>query len=249
MSRPACWRRASIPDRWQCRPQAALRQPSWACGLLIADAPSRVDRTMAPDSVLAIRHAALSAPRRPHAGCHARVNDVSPSRYLASIEALEGGPQSGKHVDACCCRRRPHHHRSRLRSLRAADRPAGQGARSRRRNAGAGKRQRTLDRLQPRRARRRRAGVPGRPSTRRAGRADHGPDPTRPAHPGHGHRAGRWTERHRLDLRRVDRGAIGQERRAAASRSSAASPRTKSATCCSAPTATRRGASCARPGT
>jgi hypothetical protein len=38
----------------------------WACGLLFVDARSRIDRTMAPDFVLAIRHAALGAPRRPH---------------------------------------------------------------------------------------------------------------------------------------------------------------------------------------
>jgi hypothetical protein len=39
-----------------------------ACRLLFVDAPSRIDLTMAPDSVLAIRHAALGAPRRRHAG-------------------------------------------------------------------------------------------------------------------------------------------------------------------------------------
>jgi hypothetical protein len=32
--------------------------------LLLVDAPSRIDLTMAPDGVLAIRHAALGAPRR-----------------------------------------------------------------------------------------------------------------------------------------------------------------------------------------
>jgi len=36
------------------------------CRLLFADTRARVDRTMAPDSVLATRHAALGAPRRRH---------------------------------------------------------------------------------------------------------------------------------------------------------------------------------------
>ena len=79
--------------------------------------------------------------------------------------------------------------------------------------------------------------------------ADHGPDQTRRPHPRYGHRAGRRAERPRLDLRRVGRGAIGQERRAGRHAPRAASPRTRLATCCSAPTATRRPASCARPGT
>jgi hypothetical protein len=39
-----------------------------ACRQLYVDAPSRVDQTMAPDIVLAIRHAALGARRRRHAG-------------------------------------------------------------------------------------------------------------------------------------------------------------------------------------
>jgi hypothetical protein len=67
-------------DVWQgtllgSRPRSHARAQAahWACGLLFVDAPSRVDRTKAPDSVLAIRHAALGARRRPHAGgrgCH-----------------------------------------------------------------------------------------------------------------------------------------------------------------------------------
>jgi hypothetical protein len=36
--------------------------------LRFVDAPSRVNLTMAPDCVLAIRHAALGAPAAPHAG-------------------------------------------------------------------------------------------------------------------------------------------------------------------------------------
>src|SRR5829696_3251192 len=49
------------------RPRAAF----WAGRLLFVDAPSRIDRTMAPDSVLAIRHATLGASRRrPAAGGH-----------------------------------------------------------------------------------------------------------------------------------------------------------------------------------
>ncbi len=66
------------------------------------------------DSVSA-RSRGVVTPSRPP-----RVDDVSPSRHLGSIEALRRGPHSRKHVDACCCRRRPHHHRPRLRPLRAA---------------------------------------------------------------------------------------------------------------------------------
>ncbi len=53
---------------WRLRSHAQARAALRTCGQLFADAPSRIDRTKAPDSVLAIRHAALSARRRPHVG-------------------------------------------------------------------------------------------------------------------------------------------------------------------------------------
>ena len=54
----------SLPENQQgllwLRPRSHARPRAgpWACVLLFVDAPARVDRTMAPDSVLAIRHAA-----------------------------------------------------------------------------------------------------------------------------------------------------------------------------------------------
>jgi len=48
----------------RARSHARPRAGHWCVRLPFVDAPSRVDRTMAPDSVLAIRHAALGAPRR-----------------------------------------------------------------------------------------------------------------------------------------------------------------------------------------
>jgi len=49
-----------LRPRSHARPRAGL----WRVRLLFVDAPSRVDRTRAPDSVLALRHAALGARRR-----------------------------------------------------------------------------------------------------------------------------------------------------------------------------------------
>jgi len=50
--------------RCQRQPRAAQQ----ACVLPFTDAPSRVGRATAPDFVLATRHAALGASRRPPAG-------------------------------------------------------------------------------------------------------------------------------------------------------------------------------------
>jgi len=49
---------------WRPRSHARPRAGPWRVRLLFVDAPSRIDLTMAPDCVLAIRHAALGARRR-----------------------------------------------------------------------------------------------------------------------------------------------------------------------------------------